>query len=162
MPAARIARALHGLFDGTLIVKAAFATLEALAGAGLWLTPNASVHALVDWLIRNHLAHHPEEWPVQWLVRALGGLSVESQHFYAFYLLFHGVLKIAMVVLLARRVGWAYPAAVALLGAFILYQLHHWTQTHSPALLALSAFDALMIALVIREYIGLRRASRPA
>lgn len=113
MPTARLARALHGLFDGTLVVKAAFATLEALAGAGLWLTPNASVHALVGWLTRTHLAHHPGEWPVQWLVRAISGLSVESQHFYAFYLLFHGILKIAMVVLLARRVRWAYPAAAA-------------------------------------------------
>ncbi len=115
---------------------------------------------VVDWLTRNHLAHHPDEWPVQWMVRALSGLSVESQHFYALYLLFHGVLKIAMVILLARRVSWAYPAAVTLLGAFILYQLHHWTVTHAPALLALSAFDAVMIALVIREYIGLRQTRR--
>jgi uncharacterized membrane protein len=61
-----------------------------------------------------------------------------------------------MVILLARRVIWAYPAAVALLLGFITYQLHHWTQEPSPTLLILSAFDAIMIGLVIREYKALR------
>ena len=60
------------------------------------------------------------------------------------------------VILLARRVMWAYPAAVALLLGFIAYQLHHWTLEPSPTLLILSAFDAIMIGLVIREYKALR------
>ena len=162
MAAARLARALHALFDGTLAVKAACAVLEAAAGLGLWLTPNARVHAYVEWLTDNQIAHHPDEWPVQWVLRQLSDLTGESQHFYALYLLFHGVLKLAMVALLLRGVRWAYPASVALLAAFVAYQLHHWTQTHSPALLALSAFDTLMIALVIREYRALPRAPHPA
>lgn len=162
MPRARLARALHGLFDGTLIVKAVLATLEAAGGAGLWLTPNASVHALVGWLTRNQIAHEPSERAVQWFAQASAGFSVESQHFYAFYLMAHGALKLAMVFLLARRVPWAYPASVVLLAGFIAYQLHHWTETHSTTLLILSAFDAMMIALVIREYRGLRRPTRAA
>ena len=83
MSAARLARALHGLFDGTLIVKAVLATLEAAGGAGLWLTPNASVHALVGWLTRNQIAHDPSECAVQWFAQASASFSVESQHFYA-------------------------------------------------------------------------------
>jgi uncharacterized membrane protein len=159
-PRARLARALHGLFDGTLIVKAVLATLEAAGGAGLWLTPNASVHALVGWLTRNQIAHAPGERAVQWFAQTSAGFSVESQHFYAFYLMAHGAIKLAMVFLLARRVPWAYPASVLLLGCFIAYQMHHWTETHSSALLLLSTFDALMIALVLREYRGLRRQHR--
>jgi uncharacterized membrane protein len=160
MSAARLATALHGLFDGTLIVKAVLATLEAAGGAGLWLTPNASVHALVGWLTRNQIAHEPSERAVQWFAQASASFSVESQHFYAFYLMSHGGLKLAMVFLLARRVLWAYPASVILLAGFISYQLHHWTETHSSTLLVLSAFDALMIALVLREYRALRRQPR--
>ncbi len=72
----------------------------------------------------------------------------------------HGALKLAMVFLLARRVPWAYPASVILLAGFIAYQLHHWTETHSSALLFLSTFDALMIALVLREYSALRHHAR--
>jgi uncharacterized membrane protein len=97
---------------------------------------------------------------VQWFAQASASFSVESQHFYAFYLMAHGALKLAMVFLLARRVPWAYPASVILLAGFIVYQLHHWTETHSSTLLILSTFDALMIALVIREYRGLRRQPR--
>jgi uncharacterized membrane protein len=161
MTTARLARLLHGLFDGTLIVKAALATLEAAAGLGLWLTPNANVHAFVAWLTRNQLAHEPNERAVQWIAQAAAGFSVQSQQFYALYLLSHGGLKLGMVFLLARRVIWAYPASVVLLTAFIAYQMHHWTETHAPTLLVLSAFDLLMIALVIREYRGLRKTAQP-
>jgi uncharacterized membrane protein len=162
MPATRLARALHGLFDGTLIVKAAFASFEAAAGMSLWLMPNANVHTFVGWLTRNQIAHEPNERAVTWLAQTAASFSVESQHFYALYLLSHGALKLAMVVLLARRVLWAYPASVVLLAGFIAYQLQHWTETHSSALLWLSALDTLMIALVIREYLGLRRLPHAA
>ncbi len=69
MPRARLARALRGLFDGTLIVKGFLATLEAAGGAGLWLTPNARVQALVGWLTRNQIAHEPGERAEQWFAQ---------------------------------------------------------------------------------------------
>ncbi|MCB2144224.1 MAG: DUF2127 domain-containing protein, partial [Rhodobacteraceae bacterium] len=64
--------------------------------------------------------------------------------------------KLAMVVLLAARVAWAYPAAMVVLGGFVAYQLHQWTISGSSVLLALSAFDLVMIALVWREWRGMR------
>jgi uncharacterized membrane protein len=45
-------------------------------------------------------------------------------------------------------------------GAFILYQLYRFTFTHGLGLIALSAFDLLVIWLVYLEYRALKRGSR--
>jgi len=47
---------------------------------------------------------------------------------------------------------------MAVLAAFVAYQLHGFTQSHSPSLLMLSGFDLFMIWLVGREYQLLRLA----
>ena len=152
----RLSRWLHKLFEATLLVKGSLAASEALAGLGLLVTANHVILSLVGWLTRNDIAQHPGEGVTRWMEQAVQAFPIETQHFYAMYLMAHGGLKLAMVILLARRVIWAYPAAVALLLGFITYQLHHWTQEPSPTLLILSAFDAFMIGLVIREYKALR------
>ncbi|MCO5128474.1 MAG: hypothetical protein M9957_14800 [Rhodobacteraceae bacterium] len=54
----------------------------------------------------------------------------------------------------ARCLG--LPAAMVVLGGFVAYQLHQWTISGSSVLLALSAFDLVMIALVWREWRGMR------
>ena len=152
----RLSRWLHKLFEATLLVKGSLAASEALAGLGLLVTANHVILSLVGWLTRNDIAQEPGDAVTRWMEQAAQAFPIETQHFYALYLMAHGGLKLIMVILLARRVVWAYPAAVALLLGFIIYQLHHWTLEPSPTLLILSAFDAIMIGPVIREYRALR------
>jgi uncharacterized membrane protein len=151
-----LTRWLHQLFEASLVIKGGLATTEALAGLGLLLTSNHRIVIFVDWLTRHEIAQDPQDKLARLTETAMATFSIETQHFYAFYLMAHGALKLAMVVLLARRIRWAYPAAMVLLSGFILYQLNHWTHTHSPLLLLLSTFDAFMIFLVWREYSALR------
>jgi uncharacterized membrane protein len=152
----------HRLFEASLVLKGLFASAEATTGLGIWLVPNGRIKGVADWLTRNELAQDPSDWMARTVESAMAVFSIETQHFYALYLLSHGALKLAMVLLLARGVRWAYPAAMLLLAGFILYQLDHWRLTHSPALLLLSVFDAIMILLVWREYRALRAGFRPA
>lgn len=151
-----LSRWLHQLFEASLVVKGLLAGSEALAGIGLLVTSNRLILTFVDWLTRHEIAQDPQDKLAHWTETTMAVFSIETQHFYAFYLLAHGGLKLAMVLALARRILWAYPVAMAILSGFIAYQLHHWTLTHSPALLVLSGFDALMICLVWREYRVLR------
>ncbi|BCG83133.1 hypothetical protein MesoLj113b_66750 [Mesorhizobium sp. 113-3-3] len=44
--------------------------------------------------------------------------SVSTQHFYAFYLLSHGIVKLALVVALLKNKLWAYPSSLIVLGLF--------------------------------------------
>jgi uncharacterized membrane protein len=149
-------RWLHDLFEASLVLKAILAAAEAAAGFSLFALPNGHISALAAWLSRTEIAHDRNECPVQALERGLAGFSIETQHFYAWYLAAHGVLKLVMVGLLARKVSWAYPASMVVLAAFIAYQMHQWMLTGSMPLLVLTAFDALVFALVWREYRGMR------
>ena len=102
---------------------------------------------VADWLIkidRGRLARPP--LPAR-----------REQHFYALYLLSHGIVKCALVVGLLREKLWAYPASIAVFGAFIAYQLYRYSYTHEIALIALSIFDLFVISLAIHEYRLLRK-----
>jgi uncharacterized membrane protein len=77
---------------------------------------------------------------------------LKVQHFYAFYLLAHGAVKFTMVIMLARRILWAYPGAMVLLGGFVLYQITEFVTHGSYTFLALSFLDTIMIVLVFREW----------
>ena len=86
--------------------------------------------------------------------------SIASTHFYAFYLLSHGVVKRR-----ARRRP-AAREAVGLSGdasscsaLFIAYQLYRYSFTHDIGLIVLSIFDLFVIALAWHEYRLLRAAT---
>ena len=57
-----------------------------------------------------------------WFRSLAEAFTIQSQHFYALYLLGHGLLKFTMVLMLSRRILWAYPAAMAILAGFVVYQ----------------------------------------
>jgi uncharacterized membrane protein len=154
--AARIARWLHQLFEASLVIKGILAASEAISGLGLLFTSNALILGFVQWLTRNELAQTPEDEMARWTEHLARSFSIEIQHFYAVYLLSHGALKFLMVILLAARVRWAYPAAMVVLAGFVAYQLHGWSQSGSLVLLALSGFDLVMIGLVWREWRALK------
>ncbi|MCX7299483.1 MAG: DUF2127 domain-containing protein [Rhodobacterales bacterium] len=153
----RFGRWLHILFEASLVFKGALATLEALAGLGLLLAPNERILAFVDWLTRAQIAHDRSEPMTTWAAEIAQSFSIQSQHFYAIYLLGHGVLKLVMVGMLARRTVWAYPVAICILIGFIIYQMHHWWVDRSSFLVVLSALDLIMVGLVWREWRMLRR-----
>jgi uncharacterized membrane protein len=152
----RIARGLHQLFEASLLFKGLLAGSEAIAGIGLFFTSNPAILAYVTWLTKNEIAEDPTDRLALLAQKSVAALSIETQHFYAFYLASHGVLKLAMVLALAWRVSWAYPLAMLVLSGFVVYQLYSYVEGGSPLLLALSGLDVLMITLVWREYLLMR------
>lgn len=145
---------LPRLFELGIAAKAVFASIETAAGLALLATPNARIQGWLHWLTQAELVEDPSDPLARRLLAALGHLDADSQHSYAVYLLGHGLLKLAVVALLARRVAAAYPLAIAVFAGFVAYQLHRWTLTGSPAMLALSALDALVIWLTWQEWRG--------
>lgn len=151
-------RLLHQIFEASLVIKGLLAGSEALGGLGLLLAPNRAIAAFVGWLTRNEITQDPTDQMALWVQHQAAVFSVETQHFYALYLCLHGGIKLAMVFGLARKIRWSYPVAMAILAGFVVYQMDHFAQGHSPVLLALSALDTLMIVLVWREFGLLRRS----
>ena len=134
---------IHQVFVVSVAAKGLHALIEIAGGLALYLFSSGTIGRWID-----HVDPH------EWIARHL---DLSDQRFFAFYLLSHGVLKAAVVVALLREKLWAYPAAIALFGAFIAYQLYRYTWTHEVALVALSIFDLFVIALAVHEYRLLRK-----
>lgn len=151
-PASRLGTWLHWLFEASLVLKGLFAAAESLGGLGLVLTPNTAIISFVTWLTRHDLTQQPDADMALWVQHLTEAFPLQVQHFYAFYLLGHGAVKFTMVIMLARRILWAYPGAMVLLAGFVLYQITEFITHGSYTFLALSFFDLVMIVLVYREW----------
>ena len=134
---------VHQVFVVSVLAKGAHALIEIAGGLALYLF---SADAIADWL--------SEVDRGGWVGRHF---PASEQHFYALYLLSHGIVKSALVVGLLREKLWAYPASIAVFGAFIAYQLYRYSFTHELSLILLSIFDLFVIALAIHEYRLLRK-----
>ena len=133
-------RNIHRIFVVSVAAKGLHALIEIAGGLALYLL---SSEAIADWI-------RPHEW-------AASHFKPEEQHFYAFYLLSHGLVKSVVVYGLLREKLWAYPASFVVFSLFIAYQLYRYSFTHDIALIALSIFDLFVIALAVHEYRLLRK-----
>ena len=150
-------RPIHQAFEVSVLLKGAHAVIECVGGLALALTANSTIAALVANLTQEELRQDKADFIANHLLAWAQGLSVATQHFYAFYLLSHGVVKLALVAGLLRRKLWAYPASLAVMALFIAYQLYRCTFTHSAGLIVLTVFDLVVMALIWHEYGRLRR-----
>jgi uncharacterized membrane protein len=159
-PASRLGRWLHWLFEASLILKGLLAGGESLGGLGLLFTPNLTVLTFVGWLLQHHLTDNPQADLAQVVQGLAAKFTTVDQHFYALYLLGHGAVKFLMVVMLSRRILWAYPGAMLVLAGFVAYQFDEFLAAGHLGFLVLSVLDAFMIGLVWREWnvLRLRRA----
>jgi uncharacterized membrane protein len=136
-------RRVHQIFAVSVSLKGLHALLEIAGGIALY---GFSADAIARWL---------DEIDRGRLVARYFDLS--EQHFYAFYLLSHGLVKVVLVYGLLKEKLWAYPASFVVFGAFIAYQLYRYSFTHELSLIFLSVFDLFVIALAIHEYRLLRK-----
>jgi uncharacterized membrane protein len=134
---------VHQVFVVSVLAKGAHALIEIAGGALLYLFSADALARALDELDKGG-----------WLARHF---PLTEQHFYAFYLLSHGLVKSVLVFGLLREKLWAYPASFVVFGAFIAYQLYRYSYTHEIALIALSIFDLFVIYLAVHEYRLLRK-----
>ena len=148
---------IHQLFVVSVAFKGAHALIEIVGGLMLYLVSTEAIVAAINGWSYDELIEDNHDWIANHLLQFAQGFSVEKHHFYAFYLLSHGLIKAVLVVGLLREKLWAYPASFAVFGAFIAYQLYRYSYTHDFALIALSIFDAFVIYLAVHEYRLLRK-----
>ena len=126
--------------------------LELVGGFVLLFTAPATINHIVRALTQHELSQDPNDFVARHLLHSAGELTHGTTLFAAVYLLTHGLSKVVLVVALLRDVLWAYPAMIALLGAFIVYQLYRLVIRPGVALALLTAFDAFIVWLTWREY----------
>jgi uncharacterized membrane protein len=148
------------LFRISVLLKGLNGALEILGGGALFAVSPTFILRTVTLLTQDEIAEDPRDLVANYLRGTASHISPASEHFAAIYLLIHGVIKIGLVRALLKHELWAYPVAVIVFGAFIIYQLYRFALTHALGLIALSLFDLVVIWLIYLEYRALKRSAR--
>ena len=148
----QIEQRIHRAFQFSLVLKGLHALIECAGGLVFLFINSAAVLAWTNRLTRNELVEDPRDFVATHLLAAAQAVTGSTLSFYAFYLLSHGLIKLALVAGLWRDLRAAYPASIVALVGFIAYQLYRWSYTGSAALLALTAFDLVVLWLVWHEW----------
>lgn len=150
-------RRIHQAFEISVLLKGAHAALECFGGLALVFTSNGWIRNVIARATQTELTEDKRDFVANHLAAWAQGFSIETQHFYAWYLLSHGIVKLALVTGLLMRKLWAYPTTIVVLGLFIVYQLYRYTQTHGLGLLLLTGLDLVVVVLTWHEYRLMRR-----
>ena len=143
---------VHVAFETSLTLKGAFALAEIAASIFAYVVTTQFLLDLVHAVTRTELTEDPRDFVANYLLHAAQDMSVSSQHFAAFYLFSHGAIKLWLIIGLWREKLGYYPAAIAVFGLFILYQIYRYSFTHSLSLLLITALDVVVIGLTWFEY----------
>lgn len=148
---------VHVAFEVSLLFKGAFALVEIATGVLAYFATQKFLLDMAQRVTQAELTEDPNDFVANHLLHAAQGLSVNSQHFTAFYLLSHGLIKVWLIAGLWRKRLWYYPVTIAIFGALIVYQLYRYTFAPSLLLLLITALDAIVVGLTWFEYQHLRR-----
>jgi uncharacterized membrane protein len=139
------------LFDIGVLIKGIDGVLQAIVGLALTFEGRALEEWVWMW-VGNRTPWSSDDLLAIAMTHLANILSADSRKFAAYYLVSHGVVKAFLAVQLLRERMWAFPVGIAVFGIFVLYQLHRFAYTHSPAILLFSFLDLIIIALIAREW----------
>ena len=142
----------------SLSAKGLLGLTQILGGLTLLFSPSGAAQKAVMWMARYELAEDPDDPLARAVADWAGKLTQATESFYTIYLLGHGMLNLGVVLALLLRVRGAYHASLAVLVAFVGYQMVLYTRAPDPMILVLTAIDVAIIALVIVER---RQSTRP-
>ncbi len=148
---------IHIAFEISLAFKGVFALAEISASIFTYFVTKPFLLDLVRAVTQAELTEDPRDFVANYLFHTAQGLSISNQHFTAFYLLGHGVIKLWLIIGLWQKRPGYYPAALAVFSLFILYQMYQYVLTHSLLLLLITATDVIVIGLTWFEYRHLSR-----
>jgi uncharacterized membrane protein len=148
---------IHRIFEVSILLKGAHAFIECIGGLALAFVSTTSIVGWVNRLTQDELIEDPNDFIATHLLSMAQNFSVDTKNFYAFYLLSHGIVKLALVVGLLRNQLWSYPASLVVLTLFIIYQIYRFYETQSLGLIVLTAFDLFVMVLIWHEYGLMRR-----
>ena len=143
---------IHAVFDFTLLLKGLHAAIEVIGGVILYIVSAQSILNIVKFVVADEVREDPHDLLANYLLAFAQHFGGGTQFFAAFYLLFHGIVNAFVVVELWREEVWAYPVSMAIIGAFIAYQLYLFIFSFSLWLALFTVVDVVILFLVWHEY----------
>jgi uncharacterized membrane protein len=93
---------IHQVFQISILLKGAHALIECLGGVAVALVSTGAIRDLINTLTQEELLEDPRDFLATHLLTAAQQFSVGTKHFYVFYLLSHGVVKLFLVAVLGK------------------------------------------------------------
>jgi uncharacterized membrane protein len=148
---------VHRVFVLTILGKGFLGLVQLATAAAVYLGVTDRLPALARSLVAAELAEDPNDFLAARILSLASKLPDTDATFYAIYFSAHGMLHVAVVLALLFGSAWAYPSAIVVLCAFIVYQILEWMSVGGLMLLVLSAIDLLVIYLTLLEWRHLRQ-----
>jgi uncharacterized membrane protein len=95
-------RRIHQVFRASILLKGALAVIECMGGIALALIGTSTIANLANALTQEELIEDPNDFVAKHLLSLAQNFSIETKHFYSFYLLSHGAVKLLLVIGLLR------------------------------------------------------------
>jgi len=147
-----LSRSLDRVFRASVLLKGLDGALEVIGGVLFLVATPHRIQGIVHSLTQHELSQDPQDFIARHLVSSASGLSHGTTVYAGIYLLGHGLAKVVLVAAVLRAQLWAYPAMMALLVAFIIYQLYRLLLGFTVGLALLTVFDVFVVWLTSREY----------
>lgn len=154
-------RYLYLAFRISLWCKGLIALIEIFGGIAAFFVTHALLVQAADIVTQGELQEDPHDLVANYLIHFVRNLTLGTQHFFGFYLLGHGMIKLWLIVGLLRTRLWYYPTALVIFGLFVVYQLNRFAHTHSAWLLIITLIDLAVIGLTWHEFRYLRQNAQP-
>jgi len=145
-------KVIHIGFEIGLLLKGIDGLLEIIGGILLTVLNPQRMNRMVSFFTQHELSEDPKDTVANFLVALGHSFSISAQQFAAVYLISHGAIKLILILLLWKKKLWAYPLSILFLVLFIIYQIYHYTFTHSASMILLTLLDTVMIILTYLEY----------
>ena len=128
-------------------IKGIDGLLELVAGLFLLFSPHL-LHQFLQGIVGKAELHHTHTTHLvaTYIAHIDADLARSGLTFLIIFLIGHGIVKLALVYCLLRRILWAYPYALGVLGFFLLYQLY--ALIINPLSVGMWIFTALDIAII--------------
>lgn len=144
-------------FDISVLIKAVVSVGEIALGIVFYAVSTETVNKIIFFVIGAETAEQPRDLLWNYLLHGFQGLTPETQSFWAFILLSHGVVKIFLVYGLLNNKLWAYPSSAVVFALFAIYQAYSMFFFPSFFLGLLTVFDVVLVFLILHEYRYKRR-----
>lgn len=138
-------------------VKGVDGLAELVVGIMLLISPQL-VHTVLAGLASELGEHHAHvfRFIAEYVARVDTELAASGLTFLIVFLITHGVVKLALVYCLLKEITRAYPISLAILGAFLAYQVYVLIINPTIGMALFTLLDIIIIWLVWGEYKDLR------
>jgi uncharacterized membrane protein len=144
--------ALDWIYLVGIVLKGLDAVFQLVAGIPLLLITHVQLMDFVHTVTAGELVEDPHDFLANLSLNEAAHISAAGMLMGAIYLAIHGAAKLAIVIALVRGSKRAHPWAVGVLAALLVAQIVDLVVRFSIGVLLLSIVDAIIIALLVREW----------